>query len=221
MDYDTLIGPRTAEGSIKYFVQHHDVPSEFILDRAQSMIYSLLRVREMVTRSEGTIATDAVSLAMPTGMLHPLLLLRRGLYKGEIAILDQEHFESRIGEDESNALYPGTPSQCTFDSTTFYFDVKADQDYPYRLWHVATPALLSASNTTNFLTTRYSHILEAACKAYAFEHRATVAAGEDGAGWAAKAAAWLEKATAFVAKANEEFDMFNQSIRMEAYWSRN
>lgn len=210
MNYTTLVADKSTEGSIKYFVRHGEVPSEFILESAQSMIYSLLRVREMKKRTEGTILEDATTLTMPTDMLHPLMLMRRGNYKGEIKLLDEEHFEHRIGEDENNVLYPGTPSQCTFDADTFYFDVKADQDYPYRLWYMATPALLSGSNLTNFLTSRYRHILEAAVKSLAYKHR------DD----KEMAAGYLEEMTAYITKANEEFDMFNQSIRMELYWSR-
>ncbi len=210
MDYTTLIADKSTEGSIKYFVRHGEVPSEFILERAQSAIYSLLRVREMLTRAQGTILEDATTLAMPTGFLHPVLLMRRGEYKGEIDILDQQHFESRVAEDAAGDLYEGTPSQCTFDDTMFYFDVKADQDYLYRLWYMKSPDLLSPSNTTNFLTSRYSHILEAMCKSYAWAHRQDK---EQEAGW-------LEKATGYIAKASEEFDMFNQSLRMELYWSR-
>jgi hypothetical protein len=210
MDYTTLVGSKDTEGSIKYFVRHSEVPSDYILDRAQSAIYSLLRVREMLVRTEGTIATDATTLAMPSGLLHPILLMLRGSYKTKIRLFDQEHFEQRIGEDENNDLYPGTPTQSTFDGTTFYFDVKADQDYPYRLWYVGTPALLGSGNTTNFLTSRYSHIIEAMCKSYAYGHRND----------SEQEARWLEKATAYITKANDEFDMFNQSIQMELYWSR-
>lgn len=210
MTYTTLTGSKDTEGSIKYFVRHSEVPSDYILERAQDAIYQVLRVREMVTRTGGTIATDATTLAMPAGLLDPIALLRTGSYKGRITILDQEHFESRVGEDENAALYPGTPCFATYDATTFYFDAKADQDYPYRLWYMAKPTLLSVSNETNFLTVRYGNILEAMVKHYAFEHR-----NDD-----SKAANELEKAMGYIAKANEEYDMFRQSIQTELYWSR-
>jgi hypothetical protein len=212
MNYTTLVADKSTEGSIKYFVRHSEVPSAYILERAQEAIYQLLRVREMVTRLDGTIALDATSLAMPADILQPIALLRRGAYKGRIRILDQEHFESRVGEnpDDGDQVYPGTPSIATFDKTHFYFDAKADQAYPYRLWYVQKPALLAAStNETNFLTSRYGNILEAMCKHYAYSHRE-----DDG-----KAGSELEKATAFIMKANEEYDMFLQSIQTEMYWS--
>ncbi|MEN6302254.1 MAG: hypothetical protein ABFD96_05975 [Armatimonadia bacterium] len=211
--YTTLIASKETEGSIKYFVRHTEVPSTYILERAQDAIYQLLRVREMTTRLDGTIATDASTLAMPADILEPIALFRRGASKGRIRILDQEHFESRVGEnpDDANNVYSGTPCFATFDGTTFYFDAKADEDYPYRLWYVRKPALLaSGTNETNFLTLRYGNILEAMCKHYAYAHREMrQEANEE-----------LEKATGYILKANEEFDMFKQSIQTEMYWSQ-
>lgn len=212
MSYTILTGTKDTEGSIKYWVRHTEVPSAYILARAQSAIYQKLRVREMMKRTEGTIAEDATTLAMPSDMLSPIWLGRRGENQGKIQILDPEHFESRVGEnpDDSNNVYPGTPTFATFDKDYFYFDAKADQAYPYRLWYMHKPALLAEStNETNFLTTRYDNILEAMCKHYAWAHR-----NEDG-----KSADELEKAMAYIAVANEEFDMFLQSIRTEMYWS--
>lgn len=210
MTYTTLTGSKDTEGSIKYFVRHSEVPSDYVLERAQDAIYQILRVREMLTRLEGTIATDATTLAIPSDMLEPVALLRRAAYKGRIVILDQEHFESRVGEDDTGALYAGTPTFCTYDQSNFYFDAKADQDYPYRLWYMQKPAPLSSGNATNFLTTRYPNILEAMCKHYAFAHRQNEG----------QAATELEKAMGYITKANEEYDMFRQSIQTEMYWSR-
>lgn len=210
MNFTTLTGSKDTVGSIKYFVRHSEVPSESILERAQDSIFQILRVREMVKRTAGTIAADATSITLPTDILEPIALFRTGSYKGPIEILDQEHFESRVGEDETGELYEGTPRFCTYDGTTLYLDAKADQEYPYRLWYIGKPALLSVSNETNFLTTRYGNILEAMCKSGAYEHRENEA----------KAGSELEKAMAYITKANEEYDMFRQSIRTELYWSR-
>lgn len=210
MNYTILTGSKDVEGSIKYFVRHSEVPSDYILERAQDAIYQILRVREMLTRATGTIVTDATTIPLPSDMLEPISLVRTGSYQGKIIMLDQEHFESRVGEDENGDLYPGVPQFCTYDQTNLYLDAKADQDYPYRLWYMQKPAMLSSGNPTNFLTTRYGNMLEAMCKAYAYEHRENDA----------KAASELEKAMAYVTKANEEYDMFRQSIQTEMYWSR-
>lgn len=210
MSYAQLTGDKSTPGSLKYMVRHSEIPSEYCLERAQDTIFQRLRVREMIARAEGTIATGASTLAVPSDMLHPIFFGRRGPYKGRIAILDQEHFEQRVGEDDTASVYDGTPTICTFDKSLFYFDAKADQDYPYRLWYMQRPAALSAGNQTNFLCDRYGNILEAMAKHYAWKDR-----NDDG-----KAADELQAAMAFIADANGEFDMFNQSIQFEIYWQR-
>jgi hypothetical protein len=210
MSYAQLTGDKSTPGSLKYMVRHSEIPSEYCLERAQDAIVQTLRVREMIARTEGTIATGASTLAIPSDMLDPISLGRRGPYKGRIAILDQEHFEQRVGEDDTASVYDGTPALCTFDKSLFYFDAKADQDYPYRLWYMQRPAALSAGNQTNFLCDRYGNILEAMAKHYAWTDR-----NDD-----EKAAGELQKAMGFIANANGEFDMFKQSIQFEIYWQR-
>lgn len=210
MNYTTLVADKSTEGSIKYFVRHSEVPSDYILERAQDAIYQILRVREMVKRTEGTITAATSEITLPTDLLEIMSLSRTGTNSGRLIMLDQEHFESRLGVDGAGDLFTGTPSLCTYDQTKIYLDCIADDDYPYRLWYVQKPALLSGSNETNFLTTRYGNLLEAMCKHYAYEHREN-----DG-----KAAAELEKAMAYITKANEEYDMFRQNIQTELYWSR-
>lgn len=209
MNYTTLVADKDTEGSIKYFVRHAQVPSEFILERAQDVIYSMLRVREMTARTTGTIADGDTTLTMPTDCMEPIALYLGGSYHQPIRILDQEHFEDRVGLESDDTLYEGTPSECTYDATTFYFNVEADQAYYYRLWYVKKPALLSGGNPTNFLTTRYGHILEAMCKSYAYSHRENDGLAEQ----------WLGKATGYIEKANQEHDMFRQAIQTELYWS--
>lgn len=210
MNYTTLTGGKDTEGSIKYFVRHDKVPSEYILERAQDAIYGILRVREMVTKVDGTLALDATTITLPTDFLEPISLWLRGDWKTQIRLLDHDHYQSRLGEQDDLTLYEGMPSEATFDGTTLYLNMKADQAYSYRLWYMKKPAVLSGSNETNFLTTRYSHLLEAMLKHYAWEHRTD----DQMAGRA------LEKAMGYITKANEEYDMFKQQIRMEAYWEQ-
>jgi hypothetical protein len=209
MNYTTLVADKNTEGSIKYFVRHSQVPSEFVLERAQDAMHSMLRVREMTARTTGTINDGDSTLVLPTDCLEPIALYCGGDYHGRIAILDQEHFEDRVGVESDDTLYEGTPTEATYDGTTLYFNVEADQNYYYRLWYVKKPALLSGANETNFLTTRYGHILEAMCKHYAYAHRENDAQAET----------WLGRATGYIEKANQEHDMFRQQIQTEMYWS--
>lgn len=206
MNYTVLAGTKETPGSIKYWVRHDSVPVEYILESAQAAIYSQLRVRQMLKRIENTIAEGVSSLAMPADMLEPEAFMLTGDYKQPIAILDQQHFESRTDSTPAE----GIPTECTFDDDTFYFNATADDDYPYRLWYWHTPANLSSGNATNFLTSRYPQLLEAYLKHYAWEDRKET-------GLADRA---LKQALGYLATANAEYDLFRQSIRTELYWGR-
>ncbi len=195
MDYTTLIGDKNTEGSIKYFVRHNEVPSEFILTRAQEAIYAQLRVREMRKKIEDTIALSASTIVLPTDCLFPLLLYLPRHSAARIHIVHEHHYEPHTATQTDGTLPAGKPSICTFDATTLYLNKIADQTYYYRLWYIHRPDDLAAGNTTNFMTTRYSHILEAMCKHYAYAHR-----NDD-----ANADKWLQIATAYITEANSAF----------------
>lgn len=209
MDYTTLAGTKDTAGSIKYWVRHDSVPVAYILESAQNAIYAQLRCREMLKRAEGTIAEDATTITLPTDMLEPVWLGLRGQYKSRIRLHDHEHFESRVGEDENNELYPGTPTEATYDGTLLYLNAKADQEYPYRLWYMHKPAVLGSGNTTNFLTTRYPHMLEAYLKHYAWEDRDEHS----------KSQSFLKLAVGYLNEAKAEYDMWKQQVDHEFYWS--
>lgn len=210
ISYAQLTADKDTAGSLRYQVRHSILAAEYCLERAQEAVYSLLRVREMMTRYNGSILTGATSITAPDRMLEPVYLGRTGSYKGEILVLDQQHFEQRLGEDDTATPYEGCPTECSYDQAAFYLNTKADQDYTYRLWYMAAPALLSALSGTNTITARYGHIIEAMAMHYAWADR------QDND---AKSSAALEKAMGFITKANEEYDMFRQTIRTEAYWS--
>lgn len=208
MNYTTLIGAKTVEGSIKYAVRHSEVPSEFVLTNAEGLIYSMLRVREMKALQTGTIADGDTTLALPTNFVGSISLGIAGEYKQPIDILDEEHFEQRLAQEADGSLYEGTPRFCVMDGTHFRFDVEADRAYLYRLWYYKQPVALSGSNETNFLTTRFPHILDAACKFYAYAHR------EDND----MAEKWKSIAIDAITLANANHDQELQALRFENRW---
>jgi hypothetical protein len=211
MDYATLVADQATEGSIRYFVRHSLVPAEFILTSAQALIYSRLKVREMKTLlANQSLAAASVSIPLPSpGFLEPISLWLDRDFKSKITILDEDHFEERVGRDAFGALYTGTPTVCTMDGTSFYLDVTTDIEYFYRLWYYKQPAALSVGNPSNFLTDRYPNILEAICTYYAFAHRRM---STDSTGW-------LTLGMAAIDLANSQYDMAQQQTRTEMYWN--
>jgi hypothetical protein len=144
-------------------------------------------------------------------MLEPISVWRTGEWKGEINLLDQQHFEERLGEDDTSTPYEGTPTECHLRRD----DASTSTPRPTRITPIASgtsaaPALDCQLAPSNSITDRYGHIIEAMALHYAWADR------QDND---AKSNAALEKAMGFITKANEEYDMFRQSIRTEAYWS--
>lgn len=207
-DWTTLTADKDVEGSVKNLVNYNDLPVTSILENAQSLIYSLLRAREMKVLLPGTLTISQNYIAIPARFLEPVTLFKSGSYSGEIWFLDEQHFETKLGYDDAGALIEGEPNWASYDATKIYFDTLPDIAYSYRLWYYGAPALLSGSNTTNFLTDRYSFILESGIKHFAFAH---MQANE-------QRDFWLKSCDAYCTKANIEHDYMKATMRTEMYW---
>lgn len=166
MNYTTLTGSKTTTGSILSFVKYTKVPPTVVLDEAQALIYSLLRVREMRASAVVTLASGDSSAALPTGYLDPIAMRDRegwetipDRYVSEAFILGQRTYTNDV-------LDSGTPMEVAVFDEAFQFGCKADAQRKYDLVFFKTPDLLaSSSNETNFLTTRYPYLLRTGCLA--------------------------------------------------------
>lgn len=165
MDYLELIGPKSRAGSIQNFVNYKRVPGEVVLEEAQALIYSYLRVREMRASAVITLAAAASSASLPTGFLEPIVMRDRegwetipDKYVNEADLLARYTYTNDV-------LDTGTPMEVAIFDEAFQFACKAEAQRKYDLVYYKTPTLLSASNTTNFLTRRWPYILRIACLA--------------------------------------------------------
>lgn len=170
MTYQDLIGPKSNAGSIHNFVNYRRVPVEVVLEEAQTLIYSRLRVREM--RVSGTIllAADASYAALPDRFLEPIVLRDR---EGITLIPNREDNETYINEPElierrvfaDGVLYAGIPCFVAIFDERYQFEVKAEEARTYDHVFYQRPAMLSPASNTNWLTSRYPMILRVACLA--------------------------------------------------------
>ncbi len=209
-DYSTLVGTKDTEGSIKSWINWSKAPSTTILTEAEAFIYSQLRVREMRKLASGTISEGATTLSMPSDFIAPISFRRTGTTAGVIEVLDEQHFESLLALDDSNAFMEGTPTKCMIiaEPPVAYLDVEADDDITYRLVYFSRPTALSISNENNWLTTRYPMLLRATCLGFANQHYKDSAAAQE----------WLSSASALIQSANAEDDQARQILRIENYW---
>ena len=208
--YTILNGAKTVEGSIKYAVNHSTVPSASIITNAEAFIYSRLRVREMKALVTGTILAAASTVALPTGYREAIWLGLGADYARNIPILDEDHYERITGFTSAGALNTGPPSYCRIGDTTITFDTVFDQSYTYRLHYYKTPTAL-VTDTTNFLSTKYEHVLEAICKYFAYMHRENLVYADR----------WLQIGMAGIEQANVENDLHQQATRTEIHWGAN
>jgi hypothetical protein len=175
MDYSSLVGTKTTAGSIAQWINVKDTILDLagILYDAQCLLYNgglnlggktinPLRVRDMrVTDAAIALPTGEWAADLPSDYLSPIDLCDPLLTP--LAHRDIPSLKRRRN------LSDGVPQQATYpfcfavDGTQFLFDYAPNADITLLLDYYARPAFLSGSNTTNFLTTKFSPLLRAAC----------------------------------------------------------
>jgi hypothetical protein len=140
-NYNTLVAAKTAAGSIKRQVNYAHIDSEVVLENAQTLLYSMLRVREMRALATLTMSVGDSTKALPGGYLDP-----------------------------NGALTSGQPTFWTVLDELIQFDVKFATQKTLYLAYYKQPDLLTAEQGTNWLTNRYPHLLRQSCtvQAHAF-----------------------------------------------------
>jgi hypothetical protein len=169
MDYTTLVATKDTVGSLKYWVNHEFVPADEILKDAQAEIYSRLRTREMRVSTPLSITIGMSEIALPADFLDPLSL--KDQYKSDIRLLSPDALEDQRVLDASGNLIQSLISDYAIFDEKFKFDTASSLATTFSLIYYARPVDLSGSNTTNFLTKRYTHLLRACLLKHAYAFR--------------------------------------------------
>lgn len=72
MSYTSLTGDKNTAGSIARWVNYSKLDADQILQEAQSLLYSMLRIREMRAHFNFDIAQGGDRVALPAGFLDPI-----------------------------------------------------------------------------------------------------------------------------------------------------
>ena len=72
MNYTSLTADKSTAGSIASWVRYSKLDINQIVDEAQTLIYSLLRAREMRTILQFNMPVGGSAIALPTGFLDPI-----------------------------------------------------------------------------------------------------------------------------------------------------
>ena len=169
INWTTLTGIKTVSGSIANWVNKTDLPTTNILLEAEAWLYQFLRVREMITDTLFTFDNNAASEALPSAFLDPIQYVPWE-WGDELPFVGPERF--RPSRTSAGVIEDGSPSCWTIIGSTAHIDATIDDtdNFSGQLLHYAQPTALSASNETNFLTTRYPALLRKACMKAAYEH---------------------------------------------------
>lgn len=199
MDYTTLIAGKSTTGSLASWVNSNAIPSADIIGDAESWVYERLRVPQMVKTDTSLVFTVGQNaIALPSDFIAPAAFWITGEDKQPLEQKIAADLIAKVSYDSSGAIMQEKPRYFYFDADNFVFDTKADAAYATWLVYWKFPAALGPSNTTNFLTQRYSRMFRLALRGIAFEWL------KDGS---QQAAAALELAAEHIERINMEAGM--------------
>lgn len=252
MSYTSLVAPKGTTGSLANWVNYSKLDTATVLDEAQSLLFQLLRVREMRTEWTFGLTVGTSEIALPARFLDPigrLLDIKNGLpikHQIETDIAGARAYDnspngsfgaspfttvsgstqvavhlvghdltqgstititdaSAVGGVTMNATFPivsvtgvddlvidtdteatsgatgggsiadytankliaAWPSRWSIFDEKLKLDCAMEEASQFKLLYFRAPKLLSATNLTNWLTTRYPKLLRVACMAAA------------------------------------------------------
>ncbi len=165
MTYTQLVASNSTAGSIKNIVNRSDLPVEDILLDAQMEIFTRMRVREMRSVTTLSLAQGDLSVALPTGFLDPISI--KDQYYSDLIQQDMDALLGMRATDGDGDPVEAEPVYYAIWDEKFQFDCAMNAALSFTLLYFKSPTLLSGSNETNFMTTRYPHLLRAACRKHA------------------------------------------------------
>lgn len=208
MDYTSLVAPKSTPGSIASWANYGLAPASDVLGDAQTLLYTLLRVREMMSDPTTiTVLQDAGAVILPADFLDPIDF--RDATGRPLAHKDWSSVANRrIIEPTTGLASYGAPAVFAILNNKAHFDCRVSAATPMQIVYYAKPALLSAGAPTNFLTDRYPFLLRAACLAAAADFRKHTEDYQRN----------VQKLTTMVEAINRENDLYLRSVEIDSDW---
>lgn len=205
MSYSTLIAAKTTAGSIKRWVNYSELDAEQIVLEAQALLYQTLRVREMRYEFSDLSLADGDSYkALPTGFLDPIALKDITNNIDLRLVPEPDLIRSRVYE--TAVLIDGTPQRYAIFGEKLQFEYTYESAATLKLVGFKTPDVLATStNETNFLTSRYPHLLRVACITQAYDFMSNMAKYQSN----------LTLLSALIEKTNAESDLSYRGAEFE------
>ncbi len=171
MDYTSLTGNKTVEGSIRQWVNNDAVPAGEVLGDAENWIEQMLRVMGMQKRFAFTLEIGQSELDLSTDVpdyLDPIQLWNVR-DEGPLQFVTEFDIDRYRSVDRFGVLTKAAPeSFTTIGRDLMVFDAQADAAYPMVLTYYGRPTPLSPDNQTNLYTKNYRVLLRYACMGMAY-----------------------------------------------------
>ncbi|WP_028136150.1 phage adaptor protein [Bradyrhizobium japonicum] len=204
MTYTTLIADKTTAGSIKRWCNYSQLDVEQVLIEAQALVYQTLRVREMRFEFDNlALAPGDFYVALPSGFLDPIAL--KDITNNIDLKLRPEANIVRARSYEDGALIESIPQNYAIYDEKLQFECAYESAATLNLVGFKKPDDLSGSNTTNFLTSRYPHLLRVACLAQAYDFMSNQTKYQNN----------LTMLSALIEKTNAESDLSYRDVEFE------
>ena len=205
MTYATLTAAKTAAGSIKRWMNYSELDVDQILEEAQALIFQTLRVREMRTEfSDLTLSVGESYEALPTGFLDPIALKDKTNNVDLELVTEDEMIRQRVYESDGTLATSSAAYKYAIFQERLQFEIEYDTVATLTLIGYKAPTFVSDSNSTNFLCTRYPHLLRVACMAQAADFMNNVEREQR----------YLTKLAAMIQQTNIESDMSYRGVTL-------
>lgn len=118
MSYTSLIGSKSTTGSIKAWVNYSLLDSVTVVDEAQSLLWSLLRTREMLTDFAFTMQVGQSYIDLPARFLDPIGRLYLSSFNTYVRHKDGNFIQSNRTYSETSGTLGADPFATTDGSDT-------------------------------------------------------------------------------------------------------
>ena len=177
MDWVQLTSSKSTPGSVANWLNNAQVTggtggvADTLLQEAMDWITGsgLKHWRMIPPPVTGTMTIGQPYVSQPADFYEPNIFYITGVNQQQMYQKTPQEVIANWSYDGSGNRINQQPVMYYFDQTYLQFDSPPDQAYPYALVYYQNVPALSATNTTNFLTTYYSRLVRCAVMCIASE----------------------------------------------------
>lgn len=118
MSYTSLSAAKSVSGSVANWVNYSELDVPVIIDEAQTLLYTLIRTREMLSQYAFTMPVGGSYIALPARFLDPVGRIRQASYNLPIAHKDPQFVERQRSYTETSGTLGADPFNTVLGSNS-------------------------------------------------------------------------------------------------------